>query len=275
VSSEARLLELRDITVEFRIGARGGRRSRVIRPCDDVSLDVRPGETVGLVGESGAGKSTLGRVAVMLQRPGSGEVRYQGRDLSRLPRTELRRARASMQMIFQDPRSSLNPRWRAGRSILRPLEIHGLGAWADREEALAELLAGVGLDPGMASRYPHELSGGQAQRVCIARAFALRPGLVVADEALSALDVTTQASIIELMMGLQERHGTAFLFISHDLRAVRRLSARVAVMNQGRLVECRPTAELFDDPREQYTRKLLTDVVHARESTQPTPGNGV
>lgn len=221
MTTDAGLLELRKVCVAFRMGSRAGRKSQVIRPCDDVSLDVRPGETVGLVGESGAGKSTLGRVAVMLQRPASGEVRYDGQVLSRLPRAQLRRARSSMQIIFQDPRSSLNPRWRVRRSVLRPLEVHGRGTWAGKEEALAELLAAVDLDPGIADRYPHEISGGQAQRICIARAFARRPRLVVADEALSALDVTTQASILELFIRLQQQYGTAFLFISHDLRAVR------------------------------------------------------
>jgi ABC-type glutathione transport system ATPase component len=263
MSAEPSLLELRNIRVEFRVGAAGGRKRRVIRPCDDVSLDVRAGETVGLVGESGAGKSTLGRVAVMLQRPASGEVRYQGQALSRLPRAQLRQARSSMQMIFQDPRSSLNPRWRVRRSVLRPLDIHGLGPWPSKREALDQLMRGVDLDPAIADRYPHQLSGGQAQRVCIARAFALRPRLIVADEALSALDVTTQASILELFIRLQEEYRTAFLFISHDLRAVRRLSARVAVMNAGRIVEFRPGAELFDSPREPYTQSLLTNVVHA------------
>jgi oligopeptide transport system ATP-binding protein len=263
MTTDAALLELRKISVEFRMGRGAGRKSGVIRPCDEVSLDVRAGETVGVVGESGAGKSTLGRVAVMLQRPSSGEVHYEGQVLSRLSRAELRRARSSMQIVFQDPRSSLNPRWRVRRSVLRPLEIHGLGTWVDKEEALSQLLAGVDLDSDIANRYPHEISGGQAQRVCIARAFALRPRLVVADEALSALDVTTQASILDLFIRLQNQYGTAFLFISHDLRAVRRLSARVAVMNRGRIVEFRPTTELFDDPREQYTQSLLTDVVHA------------
>jgi ABC-type glutathione transport system ATPase component len=167
-----------------------------------------------------------------------------------------------MQMIFQDPRSSLNPRWRVGRSVLRPLRIHGLGQWTDSRRALAQLLADVALEPGIADRYPHELSGGQAQRICIARAFALRPSLVIADEALSGLDVTTQASILGLITRLKEQHGTAFLFISHDLRTVRRLSSRVAVMNRGRIVEFRPAGELFADPRDPYTRSLLTDVVH-------------
>lgn len=262
--TDAPLLEIRNVSVTFRLGAGGLRgRRQVTRACDDASLDVRAGETVGLVGESGSGKSTLARVAVMLQRPDSGEVSYGGRAISSLRRRDLRRARASMQMIFQDPRSSLNPRWRVGRSVLRPLEIHGPGTWAGQREALAQLLADVELDPGTADRYPHELSGGQAQRACIARALALRPSLVIADEALSGLDVTTQASILELLIRLREQYGTAFLFISHDLRTVQRLSARTAVMNLGRIVEFRPTEELFADPQDPYTRSLLTDVVHA------------
>jgi ABC-type glutathione transport system ATPase component len=261
------LLELRSVSVTFRLGGRalrGGRRT--VRACDDVYLDVAAGETVGLVGESGSGKSTLARVAVLLQRPDSGEVRYAGRALSGLPRGELRRERGGTAMIFQDPRSSLNPRWRVRRSMLRPLQIHGPGPWDGQRQALAQLLADVDLDPDIADRFPHELSGGQAQRVCIARALALRPRLVIADEALSGLDVTTQASILELMIRLREQYQTAFLFISHDLRTVRRLSNRVAVMNQGRIVEFRPTADLFADPQDQYTRSLLSDVVHAPQA---------
>jgi ABC-type dipeptide/oligopeptide/nickel transport system ATPase subunit len=173
-------------------------------------------------------------------------------------------------MVFQDPRSSLNPRWRVARAILRPLRIQGLGSWPDEKTALARVLADVELDAGVAESYPYALSGGEAQRVCIARALVLRPRLVIADEALSGLDVTTQASVLALMMRLRREHDTAFLFISHDLRTVRSISDRVAVMSEGRIVEFRRTAELFDDPHDEYTRRLLTDVIHTHTDTPQT-----
>lgn len=267
------LLALRGVTVRFGTGGRTGFGAReTTLACDDVTLDVRAGETVGLVGESGSGKSTLCRVAVMLQRPDAGAVVFRGTDLTTLRRSALRAERRSLQMIFQDPRSSLNPRWRVRRSLLRPLRVHGTGPWASEEEALHRLLDDVELDHEIAGRFPHELSGGQAQRVCIARALALRPSLVIADEALSGLDVTTQESILELIAALREEYGTAFLFVSHDLRVVRRISSRVAVMNRGRVVEFRPTAELFADPRDEYTRTLLTDVVHADRTPRRPDG---
>jgi peptide/nickel transport system ATP-binding protein len=269
---DAPLLDMRGITVRFGMGRRAGFGPRETTvACDDVALDVRAGETVGLVGESGSGKSTLCRVAVLLQRPDGGEVVFRGTDLTALRPSALRAERKNLQMIFQDPRSSLNPRWRVRRSLLRPLRVHGTGPWADEEEALHRLLDDVDLDHRLAERYPHELSGGQAQRVCIARALALRPSLVIADEALSGLDVTTQESILDLMVALREQYGTAFLFVSHDLRVVKRISSRAAVMNRGRIVEFRPTDELFADPRDAYTRTLLTDVVHT-ERTPYRPG---
>lgn len=263
------LLRLQGITVRFALGSGGVfQKRRTHLACDSVDLDILPGEIVGLVGESGSGKSTLGRAAVLLQRPDAGEVRFRDRNLSGLSSRDLREVRSGLQMVFQDPRSSLNPRWRAARSILRPLRINGLGSWPDEKTALAQVLTDVELGMDIAERYPHALSGGQAQRVCIARALVLRPALVIADEALSGLDVTTQASVLALMMRLRQEHGTAFLFISHDLRTVRSISDRVAVMSEGRIVEFRPTAELFDNPRDKYTRRLLTDVIHTHNRPQ-------
>lgn len=268
----SRLLELENVTVRFDMGSRGVLRGRASHlACDDVSLDILPGEVVGLVGESGSGKSTLGRAAVLLQRADEGKITFRGRNLTTLSRRELRRVRTGLQMIFQDPRSSLNPRWRVGKSMARPLRIHGFGTWPDEKTALAQVLADVELDPDICSHYPHELSGGQAQRVCIARALLLRPALVIADEALSGLDVTTQASVLDMMSRLREEHGTAFLFISHDLRTVRSISNRVAVMNAGRIVEFRPADELFQDPHADYTRRLLNDVVHTADDAERSP----
>ena len=266
------LFEMRGVTVEFALGTAGtSRRHRTIKACDDVNLDVLPTEVVGLVGESGAGKSTLGRAAALLQRPDAGEIWFRGQNLSDLSGRELRRARPGLQMVFQDPRSSLNPRWSVGRSILRPLRIHGPGAWRDEKDALTQVLDEVELDGRVADSYPHTLSGGEAQRVCIARALILRPALLIADEALSSLDVTTQASVLALMMRLGREHDTAFLFISHDLRTVRNISDRVAVMSEGRIIEFRTTSELFTEPREEYTRRLIADVVHRSADTLPTP----
>jgi ABC-type glutathione transport system ATPase component len=257
------LLELRGISVSFVGRQNWSRRGRLVKACDDVWLDIEEGETVGLVGESGSGKSTLGRVAVLLQAPDGGELVFDGASLSKASRKTVRSWRPQLQCIFQDPRSSLNPRWRVGQSILRPLRIHGLGVWADESAALEELFGEVELDPDLASSFPHELSGGQAQRVCIARALALRPRFIVADEALSGLDISTQVQILDLLERLQRGHRVAFLFISHDLRVVRKISSRVAVMHHGRIVEFRHTQELFEKPADRYTQTLLRDVVHA------------
>ena len=263
----APLLELRDIVREFELPAERDlwrTRRRTIAACDHVDLDIRPAEIVSLVGESGSGKSTLARIAILLDRPDSGTVRFDGEDLTALSREGLRQRRRHFQIVFQDPLSSLNPRWRIDRSIARPLHVHGAGDWASPEAAVTELLELVELPASTGRRYPHELSGGQRQRACIARALALRPKLLIADEAVSALDVSTQAAVLGLFETIRGAHGTAILFIAHDLRIVRHLSDRVAVMQRGRIVEQRDSAELFAAPRHEYTRTLIESVLQPR-----------
>ncbi len=264
--SESPLLRLAGIVREYTLRDRSGafgRRHR-LRAVDGVDLDVNAGEIVSLVGESGSGKSTLARVALLLERPDEGTVEFAGRDLTTLSERELRAARRDFQIVFQDPLSSLNPRWRIDRSIARPLHVHGLSGWATPEAAVRELLELVELPAELGRRYPHELSGGQRQRACIARALVLRPKLIVADEAVSALDVSTQASILELLRTVRDEYGSALLFIAHDLRIVRHFSARVAVMQQGRVVEFRTAKDLFADPQHPYSRMLIDSVVRPR-----------
>jgi peptide/nickel transport system ATP-binding protein len=261
------LLALRGIRREFALPGADGlwRRSKnTLVACDDVDLEIRPSEIVSLVGESGSGKSTLARIAVLLDRPGAGEVVFDGEDLLALPRSELRRRRRHFQIVFQDPLSSLNPRWRIGDSLGRPLRVHGLGDWPSLDAAVVELLDLVDLPASVRSRFPHELSGGQRQRVCIARALALRPKLLVADEAVSALDVSTQAAVLSLFETVRDAYGTAILFIAHDLRIVHHLSDRVAVMQRGRIVEMRESAALFASPEHEYTRTLIDSVLQPR-----------
>ena len=241
------------------------RPAPVVRACDDVSLTIRSGETLGLVGESGSGKTTVGRLLLALERPDEGRIEFDGVGLLDLEKQDLRRARRQMQLIFQDPLSSLNPRHSVLQSVAHPLRTHG--QVRNATEALGpviELLRTVGLPPTIADRFPHELSGGQAQRVCIARAIALRPKLIVADEPTSALDVSVQAQILNLLKRLQQELGMAYLFISHDLRVVSHLSERVAVMYAGQIVESGTTSEVFGVPRHPYTKALLESVPRPR-----------
>ncbi|WP_409463127.1 ABC transporter ATP-binding protein [Amycolatopsis sp. GA6-003] len=238
------------------------RRNRLGRPArlhavDRVTLSVRRGETLGLVGESGCGKSTLGRCLVRLYRPSSGSISFAGRDISRTGRRGLRPVRRSVQMIFQDPYASLNPRRRVGDSVAEPLRVHRRPA---TRADIAELLVLTGLSAELADRFPHELSGGQRQRAVIARALALRPRVVVADEPVSALDVSVQAQILNLFDDLKERLGLTYVFIAHDLGVVRHTSDRVAVMYLGRIVEQAPVAEIFAAPHHPYTAALLASV---------------
>jgi peptide/nickel transport system ATP-binding protein len=227
---------------------------------DDVSFSLRPSETLALVGESGSGKSTAGRAVLRLLEVDAGEIRLEGEDLRRLRTPQLRRARREMQMIFQDPFASLNPRMSAGRLVAEPMIIHGIASGSELDDRVAELFSRVGLEREHIRRYPHEFSGGQRQRICIARALGVGPKLIVADEPTSALDVSVQAQVLELLRELQETLGLAFLFISHDMAVVEQMSHRVAVMHRGRIVELGPRRAVLGDPRHPYTNALLAAV---------------
>jgi ABC-type oligopeptide transport system ATPase subunit len=254
------LLEVRHLVKHF--PGRHGllRRGVVVRAVDDVSFAIEEGETLGLVGESGSGKTTTGRCILRLVEPTSGEVLFRGENLLALPPARMRRARRDMQIVFQDPYSSLNPRMRAGAIVEEPLIIHKMGAGPDRRGRVAELFELVGLDPALAARYPHEFSGGQRQRIGLARALALNPSFVIADEPVSALDVSVQAQVVNLLMDLQRHLKLTYLFIAHDLRLVRHICNRTAVMYLGRIVELAATAALFESARHPYTRALLSAV---------------
>ena len=254
------LLEVTNLTKEFsRRGVLFGRGS-VVRAVDGVTFSIDEGETFGLVGESGSGKTTTGRCILRLIEPTSGSVRFKGEDVLRFSRARMRQARRDMQIVFQDPYSSLNPRMRVGDIVEEPLIIHKMGAKAERRARVAELFELVGLDATQITRYPHQFSGGQRQRIGLARALALNPSLIIADEPVSALDVSVQAQVVNLLMDLQERLKLTYLFIAHDLRLVRHICSRVAVMYLGKLVETGPTESLFAAPAHPYTRALLSAI---------------
>jgi oligopeptide/dipeptide ABC transporter ATP-binding protein len=260
--ADSLLLRVEDLKVYFPIhaGIVISRHVGDVRAVDGVSFTVKRGETLGLVGESGCGKSTTGRAIVRLHDPTAGRIVFDGTDVAGLKGRELTRMRRRMQMIFQDPYSSLDPRQTAGGTVSEPLEIHGVGNARERRERVRELLSIVGLNPDYADRYPHEFSGGQRQRIGVARALALNPDLVVADEPISALDVSIQAQIINLLERLQARLQLTYLFIAHDLSVVRHISDRIAVMYLGRIVEVAPSKELNKTPLHPYTVALLSAI---------------
>ena len=255
-----RLLHVRHLTKEFsrRRGLFGS--DAAVRAVDDVSFTIDKGETFGLVGESGSGKTTTGRCILRLIEPTSGEVEFDGRNVLALSHGALRRTRRDMQIVFQDPYSSLNPRMRVGTIVEEPLVIHKLGSKDERRARVRELFDLVGLNADHLQRYPHEFSGGQRQRIGLARALALNPSFIIADEPVSALDVSVQAQVVNLLMDLQQRLGLTYLFIAHDLRLVEHICSRVAVMYLGKIVEMGETAKLFASPQHSYTRALLSAI---------------
>ncbi|GAB4262105.1 MAG: dipeptide ABC transporter ATP-binding protein [Deferrisomatales bacterium] len=254
------MFELRDVARHYRVRRGAGLGRGWLKAVDGVDLSLIPGETLSLVGESGCGKSTLARMLLRLEPPTRGRICYGGVDLWRMDRAQVRRFRREVQMVFQDPYASLNPRMRVERIVGEGLAIHRLARGGERARRVGELLSQVGLPPEAASGYPHQFSGGQRQRIGIARALAVEPRVIVADEPVSALDVSIQAQILNLLQELKESRGLTYLFISHDLRVVAHISDRVAVMYLGRIVELRPAPALFEHPLHPYTRCLLEAV---------------
>jgi oligopeptide transport system ATP-binding protein len=262
------LIAIRDLKVHFNLGGGtvwdkmvgGSPVKRVVKAVDGVTIDIYPGETLGLVGESGCGKSTLGRALLRLTEPTSGQVLFRGRDLAHLSQREMRDQRRHLQMIFQDPYASLNPRMTVGQIISEPIQTFRLARGRETDRLVQELMETVGLNKRFIKRFPHEFSGGQRQRIGIARALAVNPDFIVADEPISALDVSIQAQIMNLMERLQRQKNLTYLFISHDLRAIRHVSDRVAVMYLGKLVEIADAKIIYDDPLMPYTRALISAV---------------
>jgi oligopeptide/dipeptide ABC transporter ATP-binding protein len=254
------LLAVRDLVKYYTAGGLFARGAPPVRAVDGVSFDVGRGETLALVGESGCGKSSVGRTVLRLQEPTGGEVRFEDVDVFGLDRTALRRLRRRMQIIFQDPYGSLNPRMTVGAAIAEGIEIHRLATGPEVGRRVGALLEEVGLDPGYGGRYPHEFSGGQRQRIGIARALAVEPSFIVCDEPVSALDVSVQAQVLNLLADLQRERGLSYLFIAHDLAVVRQIAQRAAVMYLGRIVEAGPTEALLAAPRHPYTVALLSAV---------------
>ncbi|MGB7085338.1 MAG: ABC transporter ATP-binding protein [Phormidesmis sp.] len=255
------LLTVENLKVGYPVAGVFGGVSRYVMAVDDVSFQVYKGETFGLVGESGCGKTTLGRALLQLIKPLDGRVWFEGRDLSRLGNWQMRKRRREMQIIFQDPYSSLNPRMSIGDAIAEPLKIHGVNRGRrNRQERIAYLLSRVGLDPSASNRYPHEFSGGQRQRVCIARAIALNPKFIICDESVSALDVSVQAQVLNLLKELQAEFKLTYIFISHDLGVVKFMSDRIMVMNAGRIEEIGPAEDIYRHPRREYTQQLISAI---------------
>jgi oligopeptide transport system ATP-binding protein len=269
MSESGPLLEVKDLVKHYAV--RGGvlrRQVGTVHAVDGVSFSVGVGETLGLVGESGCGKSTVARTVLRLVEPTSGSIKLNGTEITPLSKSELRPVRRSMQIVFQDPFASLNPRMTAGDIVGEPLSVHGLASGDEKQARVAELFRQVGLRPDQMKNYPHQFSGGQRQRICIARALALGPSLIVCDEPVSALDVSIQAQVINLLIDLQRNHGFSYLFIAHDLAVVAHISHRVAVMYLGRIVEIADKTELFANPRHPYTQALLASVPVANPKTK-------
>ncbi|TRZ86875.1 MAG: dipeptide ABC transporter ATP-binding protein [Streptomycetaceae bacterium] len=257
MTSREVILSVSSLSKNYELGSAFFRGKDVVHAVEDINLEIVEGETLGIVGESGCGKSTLGRMIVRLEEPTTGEIIFEGDDLSKLSTRELRERRKRFQMIFQDPYASLNPRRQIGKIVEEPLRIHGMGK-DEREKIAKDLLRRVGLDLDAYEKYPHEFSGGQRQRVVIARALALNPRLVVADEPVSALDVSIQAQVLNLFKDLQKEFNLTYVFIAHDLGVVRHVSDRIAVMYLGKLVELAPADALYDSPAHPYTKALLS-----------------
>ena len=258
------LLEVRDLETHFRFGGRWVGTSRRVRAVDGVNLEVRRGEVLGLVGESGSGKTTLGRSVLRLVEPTAGSVRFDGIDVLGLSGREMRRLRKRMQVVFQDPYTSLSPRMQIGQIIAEPLRLHRIVPESDVDDRVTELLGKVGLEPYFRSRYPHEMSGGQRQRIAIARALALEPDFIVADEPVSALDVSVQARILNILLELQRSEGISLLMISHDLAVIERVANRIAVMYRGKIVEVGDAGPVIDTPIHPYTQALISAVPTGR-----------
>jgi len=262
MSTNGALLRVTDLRKHFpvRSGLLIERTIDHVKAVDDISFEIAEGETLGLVGESGSGKSTTGYCILQLLRPTSGSIVFEGTELTTLRREQMRRMRRELQIVFQDPYASLDPRMTVGDIVAEPLVVHGIGTKRDRRARVRELLDVVGFNPTYTNRYPHEFSGGQRQRIGIARALALSPKLIVCDEPVSALDVSIQAQILNLLKDLQRDFSLTYLFIAHDLAVVRSMSDRIAVMNRGKLVEIGPAEEVYTNPRDEYTRALLSAV---------------
>ena len=263
----APLVVVKDLVKHYKGGGLF-RAAPTVRAVDGVSFEIGRGETLALVGESGCGKSTVGRTILRLQEPTSGSVSFDGTDVFALSREALRQKRRRMQIIFQDPYSSLNPRMTIGRAVAEGIEIHRLEKGKAIRDRVASLLEEVGLDSSYMDRYPHEFSGGQRQRIGIARALAVKPEFIVCDEPVSALDVSVQAQVLNLLADLQQKHGLSYLFIAHDLAVVRQVATRVAVMYLGHIVETGPTEQILSDPRHPYTQALLSAVPEPDPSKQ-------
>lgn len=268
-ASSPYLLEVNGLTKHYPI--KKGILSRTVgavKAVDGVSFQVKRGETLGIVGESGCGKSTTARLVISLLQATAGSIRFEGKELTALSAKELRATRRNIQMVFQDPYASLNPRWTIERTLMEPMKVYGIGSTKEQKERVEGLLADVGLNASYAKRYPHEFSGGQRQRIGIARALVLSPKLIIADEPVSALDISIQAQVINLLQDLQEQYGLTYLFISHDLSVVKHISDRVAVMYLGKIVELSEKEQLFAEPKHPYTIALMSaapEVYHGKD----------